>query len=676
MFKLTQHASVALLGVCCLLPCLQSQVVPQFEDGERVCFIGDSITHGGSYHNYVYLFYLTRYPGREISFWNRGVSGDSAYNVLKRFETDIEPVKPSVSTLMLGMNDVGRWLYGSGKKDSAAKSEQEKMLNYYYENINKLVSKIDATGSDLILMTPSIYDQTADIERANDFGVNDALGTCSDYIKRYAQEHGHEVIDLHEPMLRLNTQKQRQDPTFSIVGPDRVHPSADPGHFFMAYQFLKAQGVSKYVSKVHLDGKRGKVLSIENAAVSELEIGNAFIDFTLLEGSLPFPQTQGIARGLKLVPFEKEMNQQVLSIQGLDAGLYSLDIDGIKVGTWTASEFVEGISLATIETTPQHKQALRVHALNQERNAKQSQLRDLAFVYYGSGLSEAALDQSDTEAVKGFLGNKLEKQKGQPWYAYLKQQYDSYLSKKDVAAGIESKFIELHHKLYSLNTPIPHRYRIKKVDSKDEERMPLYGHKDLPKVLLIGDSISMGYTNLVRQGLKGIASVERPNGNCGDTRNGLRMLDQWLGDAEWDVIHFNWGLHDLCYRNYNLASADKRDKTHGVLSVPLKTYSENLEALVLKLKATGAKLIWASTTVVPEGEPGRIAGDAVNYNKIARTIMERHGVVVNDLHRLSSQFSETWFSGPGNVHFKGKGTQELAQQVINVISDALEKEGL
>src|SRR5689334_14491816 len=69
----------------------------------------------------------------------------------------------------------------------------------------------------------------------------------------------------------------------------------------------------------------------------------------------------------------------------------------------------------------------------------------------------------------------------------------------------------------------------------------------LPRVLLIGDSISIGYTVPTREKLKRKANVHRPGTNCGPTTRGVENLDKWLGDGKWDVIHFNFGLHDLKY---------------------------------------------------------------------------------------------------------------------------------
>ncbi len=196
---------------------------------------------------------------------------------------------------------------------------------------------------------------------------------------------------------------------------------------------------------------------------------------------------------------------------------------------------------------------------------------------------------------------------------------------------------------------------------------------NLPKVLILGDSISMGYTNMVRKGLEGKANVVRPKDNCGDTVIGLKKLDGWLGDKDWDVIHFNWGLWDLCYRNPKLDKAGNRDKVNGKISVPLPEYEKNLDQLVTQLKATGATLIWASTTFVPEGEVGRVVGDDVKYNEVAARVMKKHGVAINDLHALSASFEPEMFVKPGDVHYTSVGSQKLADQVVARISGVLDE---
>lgn len=197
--------------------------------------------------------------------------------------------------------------------------------------------------------------------------------------------------------------------------------------------------------------------------------------------------------------------------------------------------------------------------------------------------------------------------------------------------------------------------------------------RKLPNVLILGDSISIGYTVPVRKGLEGVANVVRPKANCGDTRAGIANIETWLGDTKWDVIHFNWGLHDLCYRNPESKERGNRDKVKGVQSVPIPDYEKNLEQLVRRLEKTGAKLIWASTTLVPEGEVGRFVGDEIKYNTAAQRIMKKHGVTINDLHATTAAFSADLFTGKGDVHFTHQGSDRLAAQVVAQVKEALGK---
>ena len=75
--------------------------------------------------------------------------------------------------------------------------------------------------------------------------------------------------------------------------------------------------------------------------------------------------------------------------------------------------------------------------------------------------------------------------------------------------------------------------------------LPIKDIEGLPRVLLMGDSISTGYTLPVRALLKGKANVHRIPINVGSTAQSVKYLTRWLGDGEWDLIHFNWGMHDL-----------------------------------------------------------------------------------------------------------------------------------
>jgi len=201
----------------------------------------------------------------------------------------------------------------------------------------------------------------------------------------------------------------------------------------------------------------------------------------------------------------------------------------------------------------------------------------------------------------------------------------------------------------------------------------------LPDVLILGDSISIGYTRPVREKLHGKANVYRPMlgpkrpDNCGDTVKGLQKIDAWLGDRKWGVIHFNWGLWDLCYRNPESKNQGHRDKVNGKLAVSQEEYEKNLEKLVARLKATGATLVWANTTVVPEGEDGRFVGDDAKYNAVAAKVMGRNGVITDDLFATTKGFAGKYSLAPGDVHYTPEGYDKLATQVSATIEKALPK---
>ena len=186
----------------------------------------------------------------------------------------------------------------------------------------------------------------------------------------------------------------------------------------------------------------------------------------------------------------------------------------------------------------------------------------------------------------------------------------------------------------------------------------------LPRVLIIGDSISMYYTAEVRRLLTGKANIFRIPDNGKNTGYGLKNIDYWLGDGHWAVIHFNFGLHDLAIM-----------PATGKEQISLDDYEKNLRLLLKPLQASGAKLIWASTTPVPEGTPARSEADAIAYNAVAKKVMDENRIPIDDLHAFvaaNMDKIERW-QYPKNVHFRAEGSVELAAQVAKYIEAALVK---
>jgi len=200
---------------------------------------------------------------------------------------------------------------------------------------------------------------------------------------------------------------------------------------------------------------------------------------------------------------------------------------------------------------------------------------------------------------------------------------------------------------------------------------PIEDVDGLPRVLLIGDSISMGYTIPVREKLTGKANVHRPGVNCGPTTTGLKSIDQWLGDEKWDVIHFNWGLHDLKYVGEDGSTLQDIIKTGSRPQISIEDYEKNLRQLVERLKQTGAHLIWRNTTPVPAGSNGRKAEDAERYNAVATKVMKENSIQTHDMYSFVKPKMQDLMLPNGNVHFTAAGSDALADEVVNVILAAL-----
>ncbi len=197
---------------------------------------------------------------------------------------------------------------------------------------------------------------------------------------------------------------------------------------------------------------------------------------------------------------------------------------------------------------------------------------------------------------------------------------------------------------------------------------PITDTPGLPRVLLIGDSISMGYTLPVRAALAGRANVHRPPVNCGDTARGVQSVDAWLGTSKWDVIHFNFGLHDLKSLDASGQLADAAKG--GKLVASVEVYEANLRKIVARLKQTGAKVIFATTTPVPAGTVGRPEHAELPYNAAAVRVMRELGVAVNDLHAFVKT-RQAELQRPANVHFSDTGSARLAEVVVAALAPAL-----
>lgn len=368
---------------------LSAQEVAPFKARDRVVFVGNSITDGGHYHSYIWLYYMTRFPNQRITCLNAGIGGDVVEQIYNRFDTDVLSKKPTVLSLTWGMNDTGYFEWYRANAQDTMKTKLERSFHYYHLLEQKLKQRPDIRK---IVILGSPYDETTKFTTKNLYPHKaEALGKVVDFQEQAAKANGWPVVDFYHPMLAMDKKGQATDSTFSLTPNDRIHPDND-GHMVMAYLFLKAQGFeNKPVALIHVDAKTGKLEKAENCRITGISKTLSGISFDYLAAALPYPvdteprgwgNRKSQSEALKLVPFIKEFNQEILRIGGLPQERYDLVIDGEKMGTYTNGELAAGVNMAEISRTPQYQQAVVVMALNEERWDIERRLRNYAWMEY------------------------------------------------------------------------------------------------------------------------------------------------------------------------------------------------------------------------------------------------------------------------------------------------------
>ena len=453
-----------------------------FRDGDRVCFVGDSITKQGGYHAQILLFYATRLPGVRVQMWNCGIAGDTAAGGVKRYDWDIAPHKPTVVSIMMGMNDVGRGYYAKEDPDKATLAKRQQAIDRNIANMGKLVGRVTGDGARAILITPSLYDQTGQQKQACCFGVNDALKACADGVRQIAKRHAAtvDVVEFNAPMAASNAEWQAKDPAFTIVGKrDRVHPGA-VGHLVMAYLFLKAQGVPGTVAVMELDAGMKDVVKQENCTIADTAISADRVGFACLERALPFPIGQREQPALELVPFLSELNREILEVSHLETGKYELRIDGKPILTASSEALARGINLAVEKDTPQYKQALAVEELVTRRHKLEKVIRTYALLKQQFFPDETDLTP---EMEKEILKRNLETLKGRDsvWNNYRRKMIESYLGTPGGKAAVEKQCTTLLEQIDQVNRPQQHHYELVRIGGSSTVGVGTGSHRPITR---------------------------------------------------------------------------------------------------------------------------------------------------------------------------------------------------
>ena len=431
-----------------------------FKKGDRICFVGNSITHMGFFHHDIYLYHVTRFPNEPVRMFNLGVSGDVTGGVLNRMDDDILIHKPTHATIMLGMNDVNRGLYGpQPTTDKDTLKRRKEAVDIYKKQLDEIINIFLSKNIKVILERPSIYDQTAKLPERNHLGVNDVLGECAVYIDSLAAKYKLPTVDFHTIMNRINSELQKADPAATLTGADRIHPG-QTGHMVMAYQFLKTENAPKYVSKIVIDNKKAKATPESlNCEINSVTAKNNNISFSVKEHALPFPSTEDMQEGIKLVNFTNELNVELLKITGLKPGKYQLKIDGKTISKFSDKQLGEGVNLAEINTTPQYKQAQKVLVKFQELWKMEGDLRGMKFIEYMEDYKSCP-HKEDIQFVETYLDSIFS---GYP-DPYYKNQLKKYISNKPNETEMLKKSEILRDEIYRIAQPVEHQFSLEVIE--------------------------------------------------------------------------------------------------------------------------------------------------------------------------------------------------------------------
>ena len=445
---------------------LQAQTtIPRFEEGERVVFVGNSITHGGHYHSFIWLYYMTRFPDKPITIMNAGIGGESAWDMKDRLDYDVFNRKPTYVTLTFGMNDTGYDIYMKDNAKELSEQRIAKSLESYREIEERLLAK---NKIKKVLIGGSPYDETS---RFNNFilhNKNNAILKIIDAQRISSKKNGWGFVDFNQPMHEISRKEQEADSTFTFCRIDRIHPDND-GQMVMAYLFLKAQGLAgDEVSSVSIDAYHSSVITHKNCKISKLKKNGADLTFDYLAYALPYP-LDSISRSgwgnkrsqrdaMQLVPFMEEFNQERFQVTNLEKGMYRLTIDNQFVDNLSSEKLANGVNLADYPNTPQYQQAAKIMYLNEERFEVEKRFREYLWTEYSFLKKEGLLFADNEKAI-----NKLREYL--PKDGFLRMSYEWYTKAMyPEIREVWSRYMKIIvDTIYKMNKPTTHKVKLTKI---------------------------------------------------------------------------------------------------------------------------------------------------------------------------------------------------------------------
>ncbi|MBE7026926.1 MAG: hypothetical protein E7410_05120 [Ruminococcaceae bacterium] len=357
--------------------------VAQFKDGDKVAFIGDSITYGGSYFKNIFNYYTTRYPNIKFSYFNKGVNSDDTQEAFDRLGRDVfnYNTKYTKIVIMLGANDMNRRLYFPDKQlESSFQASHNETMKRYEKRCRALIEAIKQRGvNDIILVTPPMFDEWVD-ESPNDNSpdMNNVMRKAGSLLFDLAKEYDIEFVDVNTPQLIVTQYNLEKNPYFCFVS-DRIHAD-DLGHYIKTYAFLKAQGETGEVATVDIDLTQDKpTISASNANVSGVSVSGKNISYSYKANALPIGVDSVYRRVEEYIPITEDLNREIIRVKGLESGIYDIKMNNKVVTSVSADELEKGVNIADKENNPGQQQALQVLGIANQRHAEE--YKDRYFVY-------------------------------------------------------------------------------------------------------------------------------------------------------------------------------------------------------------------------------------------------------------------------------------------------------
>ena len=338
------------------------------ENTKVIGILGDSITAHGYYVFFLENYYYTKYPDSNIVILNKGISGDTARGINGRYDWDIFDADDALGlgecdevTVMIGMNDVG---YGSFDKGevfddyAAAYPNKLNTIKTCTDNIEKIVIECQKRGKPITLITPALYDESDRFtNRLYDgiprYGTNWALYQVGEKVKEFGEKYNVPVLDLHKASNEYSDRIREEYPkaTTVITGNDGIHPSTEGGYLF-GYLYVRAQETNPVIATVEID-TANQDANVDNAVVTSLSTSANSVSYTYKPKSLPMAVVDRYNYIKNYgVDITNHMNREIIKVDGLVDGTYSIAMNGVEVTKATAKELAEGVNIAELEKNP------------------------------------------------------------------------------------------------------------------------------------------------------------------------------------------------------------------------------------------------------------------------------------------------------------------------------------